>query len=512
MKKRGTIYVVGLGPGDPLDLPPLNLSLLRSYRVYLRTERHPVVAALREEGISFHPLDGFYERSDTFEEVYRGMAEFLLQTACEQGEPLVFAVPGNPLVGESVVDSLRTSAPERGVQLKIFTAPGFLDALFPLLGIDPGEGLLIADSFQLCPSGDGSSPLAVTGDTGIVIMQVYNRHLASEVKLTLMDSFPDDHRVMVVESAGVRGKERVSAVPLYELDRREPDHLTTVYVPPLKEGETVPRRTLLGRSAERASACSLEPLVGVMERLLSPEGCPWDRQQTHQSLKKYLIEEAYEVVDAIDEGDMHKLCEELGDLLLQIVFHTALAEREREFTIAQVIGGITEKLIRRHPHVFGGIKVNGASEVLRNWEAIKQKEKEGERKSLLAGVPRHLPALQRAQKVQAKAALVGFDWPDAEGAAAKVEEEWQEVKAAWSQGEREALRQEFGDFLFAVVNTCRLLRIDAEEALRAAVEKFMKRFWAMELKAQEEGIRLDELALSELDELWNEVKEREKQK
>lgn len=508
MRKPGAIYVVGLGPGDPLDLPPLNLSLLRSHRVYLRTERHPVVSCLRENGISIHPLDYFYEKGDSFEEVYREMAEFLLQAAREEGEPVVFAVPGNPLVGETVVSNLRESAPGRGVQVRIFTAPGFLDALYPLLGIDPGEGLFIADSFQFCPRGGGRPPFVPPRDTGLIIMQVYSRCLASEVKLTLMDYFPDDHPVTVVQSAGVRGSERVCTIPLYELDRRDPDHLTTIYIPPLPEGEAADGDADTRTARKTTSHYSLDPLVEVMDRLLSPGGCPWDCQQTHQSLKKYLIEETYEVIDALDEGNMHKLCEELGDLLLQVIFHAALAEREREFTLPQVIAGITEKLIRRHPHVFGETRVNGASEVLRNWEAIKQEE--GEWKSLLAGVPRHLPALQMAQKVQAKAALVGFDWPDAGGAAAKVEEEWQEVKTAWSQGDLDGLRQELGDFLFAVVNTCRLLRIDAEETLRAAVDKFMKRFRAMEILAHEEGIKLENLTLSELDALWNEVKAREK--
>ena len=165
-----------------------------------------------------------------------------------------------------------------------------------------------------------------------------------------------------------------------------------------------------------STEASLEPLLEVMDKLLSPDGCPWDRQQTHQTLKKYLIEETYEVIDAIDEEDMHKLCEELGDLLLQIVFHAG---------IEQVISGITKKMVHRHPHVFGEAKVEEAAQVVELWEAIKQKEgnQEGQPKSLLAGVPNYLPALQKAQKVQSKAALVGFDWPDASEAALKVDEE-----------------------------------------------------------------------------------------
>jgi len=486
------IYVVGLGPGDILDLPARNLSLLRSYPVYLRTERHPVVEYLRREGFSLHPLDHFYEEHETFEEVYQAMTCFLLDR-CQQEGVVVFAVPGSPLVGETVVRLLRESAPQKNIQLEIFPAPSFLESLYQLLGIDPSEGLLIADSFSFC----GGFDQGLLPGTGLIIMQLYSPALASEVKLTLMESYPDDHQVVLVRAAGVRGSEQVLTIPLYELDRQETDHLTTLYVPPLKGGEAF-------KEPEQLAQYPLDPLVEVMDDLLSPEGCPWDRKQTHQTLKKYLIEETYEVLDAIDEGNMHKLCEELGDLLLQIVFHAALAERSGKFTISDVISGITEKMIRRHPHVFGDTKVKSAAEVLKNWESIKQEE--GEPKSMLAGVPRYLPALQRAQKVQGKAALVGFDWPDPEGAAQKVEEEWREVKEAWERGDRQALQGELGDFLFAAVNTCRLLGIDAEETLRQAVDKFSQRFCAMERKAAERGLRLQDLSLAELDGIWDEVK------
>ncbi|HHW29134.1 MAG TPA: nucleoside triphosphate pyrophosphohydrolase [Syntrophomonadaceae bacterium] len=495
------IYVLGLGPGDILDLPARNLSLLRSYPVYLRTERHPVVEYLKREGISLHPLDHFYEEYETFEELYQAMTCFLLDR-CQQEGVVVFAVPGSPLVGETVVRLLRESAPQKNIRLEILPAPSFLESLYPLLGIDPAEGLLIADSFSFC----GGFDQGLLPGTGLIIMQLYSPALASEVKLTLMESYPDDHQIMLVRAAGVRGSEKVLTIPLYELDRQEVDHLTSLYVPPLTGGAVPVDLTgdAVQNEPEQLAQYPLDPLVEVMDSLLSPEGCPWDRKQTHQTLKKYLIEESYEVLDAIDEGNMHKLCEELGDLLLQIIFHAALAERSGKFTISDVISGITEKMIRRHPHVFGDTRVNSAAEVLKNWESIKQEE--GEPKSMLAGVPRYLPALQRAQKVQGKAALVGFDWPEAEGAALKVEEEWKEVKEAWERGDRQALQSELGDFLFAAVNTCRLLGIDAEETLRQAVDKFSQRFCAMERKAAERGLRLQDLSLAELDGIWDEVK------
>jgi len=507
MPGSGVIYVVGMGPGDPLDLPSLNLSLLLSYRVYLRTERHPVVPCLREYGAELHSLDCFYKKGSSIEGVYRQVAEFLLERALEQRDPVVFAVPGNPLVDEAVVHTLRRSAPAKGVAVRIFTAPGFFDILYPLLGIEPGSDLVIADGFLFCADQNRCSPAFLPEEAGLLIMQLDSCVPASEVKSALRERFPDEYPVTVVQNVGVRGAERVFTIPLYELDRSDLEHLTAIYLPPLADQEQV----AVPGNGDAGGHCSLEPLVEVMDSLLSPTGCPWDRQQTHRSLKKYLIEESYEVIDAIDEGDMHKLCEELGDLLLQVVFHSALAEQEGGFTLTEVIDGITAKMIRRHPHVFGETRVRDTADVLKNWESIKQ-DQEGEWKSLLAGVPRHLPSLQRAQKVQGKAALVGFDWPDPYGAAAKVEEEWQEVKDAWAEGNRDELCQEFGDLLFAIANTCRLLRIDAEDVLRGAVDKFMKRFRFMELRAHQDGIKLDALTLDELDSLWDEAKECERQK
>lgn len=496
MPASATIYVVGLGPGDPLDLPTRNMSIMQSkYPVYLRTERHPVIPYLQREGVRLYPLDHFYEEYDSFEEVYSAMTAFLLEEAQKEGV-VVFAVPGSPLVGETVVRFLREQGPTYGVNMEIFPAPGFLDSLYPLLGVDPGEGIMIADSFQFLENSPEKNPVACLQNTiGVIIMQLYDSAIASEVKLTLMEHYPDDHQVVLVQAAGVKGRESVLKIPLYEVDRQDLDHLTTLYVPPLLEEKEMP-------------SPRLDPLLEVMDSLLSPRGCPWDRQQTHQSLKKYLIEETYEVIDAIDEGDMYKLCEELGDLLLQIVFHAALAERAGKFTMSQVISGITNKMIHRHPHVFGDATVENAAEVVENWEVIKQKE--GEPKSLLAGVPRYLPALQRAQKVQSKAALVGFDWPDAAGAALKVEEEWEEVKSAWEKGKEDEIQQELGDLFFAVVNVCRLLKFDAEETLRAAVDKFINRFAYMEVRAQEMGLQLADMSLNQLDNLWEEAKFREK--
>jgi len=533
----GEIYVVGLGPGDPLQLPALNLSLMRHRPVYLRTGRHPVVPFLEREGLQLQPLDDFYERYASFDEVYREMASWLIGAACGSREPIVFAVPGHPLVGETVVRLLLAQAAARSVRVRLWSAPSFLDAVVSSLGLDPAQGLVVTESFQLLRR-TGAGPDAyftIPLQAGVLVAQVYNRALASEVKLTLMEQFPDYHPLTVIYSAGVRGQERQRRIPLYDLDRLDDlDHLTSVYVPAMRAQESGVRSQKsegkdLKASREgmqafhpasdirpptsESSRYPLDSLVTVMEKLLGPDGCPWDREQTHLSLRQYLIEESYEVIDAIDEGNMNKLCEELGDLLLQVVFHAALADIRGDFDINRVVAGIVAKLKRRHPHVFGAIQVDSAAQVVRNWEAIKRTEgteaeisAEGKPRSLLAGAPRHLPSLQRAQKVQGKAALAGFDWPDADSASVKLAEEWQELQSAWSAGDEDAVRMELGDLLFAVVNVARLLKVDAEEALRAAVDKFMRRFQGIEARVIDRGLKMSELSLADLDAIWDEVK------
>jgi len=246
---------------------------------------------------------------------------------------------------------------------------------------------------------------------------------------------------------------------------------------------------------------SWDDLVEVMARLR--RSCPWDREQTHDSLVPYLIEETYEVVDAIEGNNSGDLCEELGDLLLQIVFHSQLAMERGKFSIADVVDSLSNKMIRRHPHVFGDQAVSSVSEVWKNWEQLKALEPAGRlRKSKLDGIPKGLGALQRAQKMQDKASRVGFDWPDLDGVRAKIAEETAELEEARREGDRERIREEFGDLLFSFVNFSRVLGYDAEGALREANEKFYRRFNFMERRAEHQGRALDDLSLDELEELW----------
>jgi len=254
-----------------------------------------------------------------------------------------------------------------------------------------------------------------------------------------------------------------------------------------------------------SNQAAIEELISVMDKLLGEGGCPWDREQTHESLARYLIEETYEAVEAIQKGDQEGLCEELGDILLQVVFHAALAKKAGHFDFADIARGVSRKMIQRHPHVFGDLKLTNSEQVLNRWEGFKQKEG---KKYLLQGIPRQLPALMRAEKLQEKASRVGFDWPDAQGAIEKIKEEIDEVNAAQSQAQ---LEEELGDLFFALVNFARLKGIDAEKALQASNNKFISRFNYVEKEVIASQKKWADYTLPELDALWDKAKDYERQ-
>ena len=252
-------------------------------------------------------------------------------------------------------------------------------------------------------------------------------------------------------------------------------------------------------------------LVEVMARLRAADGCPWDREQTHASLKTYLLEEAYEVLEAIDQEDDEELCKELGDVLLQVVFHAQIAREEDRFSIDEVCRAIVDKLVHRHPHIFGDVEVDSPQQVAANWDRLKKAERQEQEQpfSPLDGVPKHLPALLRAQRVQARAARVGFDWDHIAGPLAKVEEEFSELKEVWETGNASEREEEFGDLLFALVNTGRFLELCPEDALRRAVDKFERRFRQVEAIFSAQGKNLEDASLEEMDRVWDQVKQRE---
>lgn len=487
------ITVVGLGAGD-LDQLPYGIyrTLKQAAHLYLRTQEHPVVGQLRAEGIAFASFDDTYERHESFEEVYADIADQLFAGAQQHG-PIVYAVPGHPLVAERTVQLLLQQGASRGVEIEIGGGQSFIDPLFARLKIDPIEGFSLLDGTALRP--DQVSPGLHT-----IIAQVYDAFVASDVKLTLMEILPDDYQVTVATAVGVAGQERIETVPLYELDRL--DHfgnLSLVYVPPTRD--------------ERVSYRQFSYLKEIVAILRSPDGCPWDREQTHQSIRKNLIEETYEVLETIDDDDPDAMCEELGDLLMQIMLHSQMAAEDGYFTVDDVVATLNEKLIRRHPHVFGEKSANDSEEALANWQEIKAQEKAAKgidvaAASQLSGIPRDLPALMYAYKLQKKAAQVGFDWDDVADVYAKVEEEYRELREA-TEEERAG---ELGDLLFAVVNLARFLGLDPEEALALTNNKFKQRFSYIEEKLRAAGRSFAETDLTEMDQWWEEAKQHGKRR
>jgi tetrapyrrole methylase family protein / MazG family protein len=492
------ITIVGLGPGNPAHLTRESWDLMaHSGEIYLRTERHPTVPALPSD-LTLHSFDVLYETTDDLPTVYAQIAEQIVELG-RRPQGVVYAVPGHPLIGETSVLHILDHAQRAGLPVRVIAGMSFIEPVLSLLGIDGLADLQLADATEMA----AAHHPRLDPDRPALVGQLYGQRMASDVKLTLMNAYPDDHPVTLVQAAGCE-QATVTTIPLFELDRdRGVDHLTTLYLPPLSQ------------------VSGLAGFQQTVARLRAPGGCPWDRQQTHQSLRPHLLEEAYEVLAALDAGDSDELCEEMGDLLMQIAMHVQIAAEEGAFRFADVISGIDRKLKRRHPHVFGNAKVRDAAEVLRNWEAIKRQEardkateatppQSTDRKprgqapaSSLDGVPAILPALARAQSLGERSARVGFDWPNVEGVLDKLSEEVAELRATEDLVTRAS---ELGDLLFTLVNVARWLAVDAEDALRGACNRFVRRYAEMEQMAQARGLDLADLTLADKDLLWRSAK------
>lgn len=494
-----TLTVVGLGSGNPdrLTLGIIN-KLKEASVVYVRTKEHPVMPALTKLGVVSESFDGLYESLSSFPEVYEAIATRLMEEArlAEAGSEIVYAVPGHPMVAESAVSLLRKRCPAAGIELQVMGGESFLDEAFVRLGFDPIEGFQLLDA-----SGIRKSQLQPELHT--LIGQVYDTFTASETKLCLMELYPADYEVVVGHALGVENEEVILKIPLYELDRQEGyGNLSLIYIPANREGD-IRQRTF----------ARLHEIVGILR---SPEGCPWDQEQTHESLRKNLIEETYEVLETIDEDDPEHMKEELGDLLLQIMLHSQMEEELGTFDVFDVIQGLNDKLIFRHPHVFGDVDAGNAQEALQNWEGMKAEEKrrkglKPEAQSALSGVPRDLPALMKAYKLQKKASKVGFDWETIDDVLSKIREELEELQEAVRTGaSQEDQILELGDLLFAATNATRFIGADPEEALTRTNRKFVDRFQYIERALQDKGSSLAESNLEEMEALWQEAKLRER--
>lgn len=399
-----TITIIGLGPGDPGLLTRTAWDVLETAEeVYLRTNRHPTVAAL-PSSLAIHSFDAIYQAAEDFAEVYRQIAaEIVALGSRPQG--VLYAVPGDPTVGEATTWLIRRQAAQAGLSVRVIPGVSFVEPACWALELDPLErdGLQVLDAMVVAvshtPPFDTSRPA--------LLAQCYSRAVASDVKLTLLHSFPPDHPIAVLRSAGTAAED-LRRTPLYALDRSQDfDHLTTLYLPPISPHGAYSR------------------LQEIVAHLRAPNGCPWDREQTMQTLRKDLLEETYELLEALDEDDNEKVAEELGDLTLIVAMIAQIASEEERFQWPAVMELICDKLIRRHPHVFGDVEVSGVEDVLANWAAIKEQEASvrsqvarslgveqrggGKKESILDSVPKALPALMLASKYQSRLARAGIE-------------------------------------------------------------------------------------------------------
>jgi len=486
----GRVVVVGLGPaGADLLLPAARDALARSARRFVRTARHPAVEELAREGMDLRGFDDVYESTDRIERVYESIVRTLVREAWTHGE-ICYAVPGNPSVAERTVALLREAAAVGEIELTVVPGLSFAELAWSRLGVDPIDGARIVDGrrFTIDAAGLHGQLLVVQCDTTLVL---------SEVKLALLDALDPATPVTVLQRLGLPD-ESVSDVPLAELDRAvEPDHLTSVFAD----------------TGSVALTPELARFVALMEQLRGPGGCPWDAEQTHHSLTRYLLEEAYEVVEAVaalpppaPAGEpppeaYAALADELGDLLCQIVFHVVLAGEAGAFTMADVITGIHDKLVRRHPHVFGEAEADTPAAVMRNWEQIKKAEKGAS--SLVDGLTPGLPSLLYAHKLYRKAASVGLEPGDTADALARVDAAAARLRDAAGDDTEAAL----GEMLAAAVVVARAHGVDAESALRGWSARFRDRFMATEQLAAERDLDLAALEPPAVRALWAEAGE-----
>jgi len=451
-------------------------------KLFLQTAQHPSSKWVIDEELPFVSMDDLYETSEDFDALNLSIAKRLL---C--GENAVYAVLGRG-AGQAFLTLLRLMADKENVNIVCLPGIGFTEAALSALPM--GEGTF--DAYTASTA--NALPDSIDTNRALCVEQIDTVIRAGEVKLALNEFYPDVAPVWFC-TFDESGFYRVKKIALYELDRQKAYAADTVVVVPPVRFEALERHGLKG-------------LLYVLDRLRAPGGCPWDAEQTHESLRRTAVEEAYEVVDAIDRHDDAALCEELGDLLLQVAFHARLGSERSAFTMRDITSGIVQKLVYRHPHVFAKVHVSDSDEVLVNWEKLKSAEKGyTSATNAMETVPKSFPALMRGAKVQKKAANVGFDWNNANDALHKIYEEADELHLAISGNESTArLREEMGDLLFSAVNVARLLKIDPEEALTDAVDKFIARFSRMEMRILEDGKRLENMTLTEMDAYWDAIK------
>lgn len=484
----GKIYVIGLGPGniDALTLGAVE-KINSGLDNFLRTDKHPTVDYLNQRSIPYKSYDYLYEDEMEFADVYEKIVDELLEESKDRD--INYFVPGNPLVAEHTVELLR----RKDADIEIVSGMSFIEPLIELVDRDPINGMKLVD-------GSIFDILDVDINSDMIVTQVYNRRILSEIKIILSEVYGDDYMIYGIHGAGIKESEKKQYIPIYELDRiDEVGPLTSLYIPKIEQKDK--------------KIFDFNDLLGIIRLLRSKNGCPWDMEQTHMSIRQCVIEEAYELVDAIDRDDIDNISEELGDVLLQVLLHSQIASEEGEFNIYEVMSTLANKLIYRHPHVFKDKNLVNTSEVVYNWNELKY-DKRNIRKTSdkFKDLPK-LPTLMMSFKIQEKAAEVGFDWDDINDPLDKIMEEYNEMLEAmekFPKGDRH-IEEELGDLLFAVVNTSRFLGVNPEVALNGTISKFINRFEFIELEAEKMGIKLEDMSLEEMDGLWDKAKLEEKE-
>lgn len=469
------ITVLGLGP-DKIDLLTLkaNEILLSEQKIVFRTKICEAAKYLDSKNKKYESADFLYESAEDFNSLEKDIVEYIIALA--KDNEIVYAVPGSGVYNDGSVDVLCSMYENVEIIAGVANDAYILSKKLPK---DISSGATTIPAAML-------SDVTINTRLPLIISELDDQYTLSEIKIKLSEKYIDEHPVKII------GKDKSHEVKLYEIDRGyDVDHNSILYVP-IKQND---------------EKHDLYDLRTIFRQLRAPGGCPWDREQNHQSLKRYLIEECAEVLDAIDHNDMDELTDELGDVLLQIMFHSTIAEERGDFDIYTVISNLSNKLVFRHPHVFADVDVENSLEVLDNWDEIKRKQRKNETESeIMKKIPQNLNALIRAQKVQERAAKVGFDWDSAGGALQKVEEELQEVITEHKKQDTEKTKEELGDLLFAVVNVCRFYNVLSEFALNEATSKFIKRFEVMESDIKEKNKNFKNMTIKEMDIFWESAK------
>lgn len=472
-----TITIIGLGPGPKKLLTLEAYELLNNINeVYFRTIEHPVAKELIDEGIRYKSFDGLYDQYENFDELYQAIAEDLIKTAKNEGK-VFYAVPGHSNLYDESVKYIYNLADET-IEIKTIYGASVHEVALNAINASVTDDLLVTNALDV-------KKHRIDYKKNNLIIGVFNQYIASDLKVNLMNAYDLSHQIYYIHGAETEN-ESVVLIDLEDLDRQvDYNHLTCIYIPKLTEKK------------------NFSDLVEIMDFLRSEDGCSWDRKQTNKSLMPYTIEEVYELIETIETDDFEAFEEELGDLLLQVVFYAQINAEEGYFSIDDVINQIVEKLIRRHPHLFNnGVEADGDPH--KNWDDLKKKEYD--EKFIYEGmarIPDSLPSLMAAYKIQKKAADHGFDWENISGAYDKLNEEIIELKDAVAKGNLKEIVMELGDLLFSVVNVSRFLDVRPELALRQSNKKFIQRFRSMEEKSRENNVVFSELDIENMEKLWN---------